>query len=185
MKREDIAKIFEGATDEQMKALLDLNSADITHALNKQKGELDTARSDLENTRRTLKELQDSAADMDDVRARLKTFEDAEKTRLEKEKADAERARLISRMDAVLGDRKFAHEKLRDPVADEFARAISDQANVGKSDKEIFEAITDGQNYFASQNPPAPNMPGFGGYTGGDSHMAAMRAAMGLPDDKK
>ena len=32
MKREDVTKIFEGATDEQINALLDVNSADIGKA---------------------------------------------------------------------------------------------------------------------------------------------------------
>ena len=32
MKREDIKKLFENATDEQIKALLDINSGDITFA---------------------------------------------------------------------------------------------------------------------------------------------------------
>ena len=35
MRKEDINRIFDGATDEQVKALLDINSADITKALGK------------------------------------------------------------------------------------------------------------------------------------------------------
>ena len=82
MKKEDILNKFEGATDEQIKALLNINSADITHALNKQKEELDTAKQDLENTRKTLKELQDSTGDVESIRQKLKDYEEAEKTRI-------------------------------------------------------------------------------------------------------
>jgi dTDP-4-amino-4,6-dideoxygalactose transaminase len=93
----------------------------------------------------------------------------------------AERNELLSRMDAVMGDRKFIHDRMRDIVADEFGKAIADKANTGKADKEIFEAVTKDQGYFASMNPPAGNMGGAGNIDDDAAHMAAMRAAMGLP----
>jgi hypothetical protein len=75
---------------------------------------------------------------------------------------------------------------MRDIVADEFGKAIADEANTGKADKDIFEAVTKDQGYFASQNPPAGNMGTIGEISDEAAHMAAMRAAMGLPAiDKK
>ena len=68
----------------------------------------------------------------------------------------------MGRMDAVLGDRKFTHDRLRDVVAEDFAAALKDKANLGKSDKDIFDALTKDQGYFANQNPAGINMPPMG-----------------------
>ena len=53
MKREDISKLFPSATDEQINALLDINSADI----GKVKKERDTYKSELETVQGKLKEF--------------------------------------------------------------------------------------------------------------------------------
>ena len=88
-------------------------------------------------------------------------------------------------MDAVMAGRSFVHDKMRDIVAEEFGKAIRDKANLGKADKDIFDAVTKDQGYFKSQNPPAGNMGGAGEITDEAAHMAAMRAAMGLPAEAK
>ena len=60
MKREDIKKIFPDATEEQLKGLLDINTADIGKA----KGELEAVKADLEKANGTLKEYETTIADM-------------------------------------------------------------------------------------------------------------------------
>lgn len=166
MRREDISRIFEGATEEQMKALLDINSADITNALNKHKGnadklqaDLDAANTALSEARDTIAKLEASKGDTEKLQAELEAYKAADEKRKADEKAAAERAELLERMDAVLGGKEFIHERMRDIVAQDFADAIKDKANRGKGDAEIFEAITRDQGYFKSQNPPAANMP--------------------------
>ena len=42
---------------------------------------------------------------------------------------------------------------VREGVMRDFGAALKDKANVGKGDKEIFEALTKDKGYFASQNP--------------------------------
>lgn len=160
MKKEDILKQFEGATDEQIKALLNINSADITHALNKQKEELDTAKQDLENTRKTLKELQDSTGDVESMRQKLKDYEEAEKTRKEAEEKAARENELNERFSAVTGEKEFIHEYVRTGVMNDFEKALADKANRGKSDAEIFESLTKDRDYFKSMNPSMENMGG-------------------------
>lgn len=160
MKKEDIQKIFEGATDDQVKSLLNINSADITHALNKQKEELDTAKTDLENTRKTLKELQDSVGDVEGMRQKLKDYEEAEKTRREEAEKAAREAELNERFTAVIGEKEFIHDYVRTGVLNDFGKALEDKANRGKSDAEIFESLTKDKDYFKSMNPPAEKMGG-------------------------
>ena len=53
MKREDVKKIIEGITDEQLKAILDLNGADI----NKTKGEYDTLKGEFDTAKETISTL--------------------------------------------------------------------------------------------------------------------------------
>ena len=48
MKREDVSKIFEGATDDQINAVLNINSADIGKA----KGDYDTLKNQLSEAQR-------------------------------------------------------------------------------------------------------------------------------------
>ena len=166
MRKEDINRIFEGATDEQVKALLDINSADITKALGKQKSDgeklqadLDAANAALAEAKSTIANLEAAKGDADKLQKELDEYKAADEKRKADEKAAAERAELMERMDAVLGDKQFIHERMRDIVAEDFKAALADRANRGKGDAEIFEAITRDQGYFKTQNPPAPNMP--------------------------
>ena len=188
MKREDIAKIFEGATDEQINKILDINSADIGRAkgsATKLQEDLDAANAALTKANDTIKALEANKGDLDKVQKELDDYKAAEQKRIADEKAAAERSELLTRMDAVMGGRKFIHDRMRDIVADEFGKAIRDKTNVGKADKDIFDAVTKDQGYFASQNPPAGNMGGAGEISDEAAHMAAMRAAMGLPAETK
>ena len=189
MKREDIAKIFEGATDEQINKILDINSADIGKAkgsATKLQEDLDAANAALTKANDTIKALEANKGDLDKLQKEIDEYKEADQKRIAAENAAAERAKLLTRMDAVMGGRKFIHDRMRDIVADEFGKAIADEANTGKADKDIFEAVTKDQGYFASQNPPAGNMGIIGEISDEAAHMAAMRAAMGLPAiDKK
>ena len=188
MKREDIAKIFEGATEEQINKILDINSADIGKAkgtASEVQKELDATKEALAKANDTIKNLEANKGDLDKVQKELDDYKAAEQKRIQDENAAAERSELLTRMDAVMGGRKFIHDRMRDIVADEFGKAIHDKANLGKADKDIFDAVTKDQGYFASQNPPAGNMGGIGEITDEAAHMAAMRAAMGLPATTK
>lgn len=165
MKREDISKHFPEATDEQISALLDINSRDIGKA----KGDAAKVQSDLEAANTALKEAQDTIAALEaakgnaeEIQKKLDEYIAADEKRKADEKAAAERAELMERMDAVLGDRKFFHDRLRDAVADDFCKALQDKANRSKSDKEIFDELTKDQNYFANQNAANVNMPPMG-----------------------
>ena len=67
----------------------------------------------------------------------------------------AERRAILDRMDAVMGGRRFAHPGLRALVAEDFAAALKEPGNQGKSDREVFLALARGQGWFACQNPAA------------------------------
>ena len=82
MRKEDINRIFEGATDEQVKALLDINSADITKALGKQKSDgeklqadLDAANAALADAKSTIANLEAAKGDTDKLQKELDEYE--------------------------------------------------------------------------------------------------------------
>ena len=72
MKREDIAKIFEGATDEQINAVLDINSKDIGNAKKKLEIERDKYKDQLETAQNSLKEFE--GVDVNELQSKIKTL---------------------------------------------------------------------------------------------------------------
>ncbi|MDD6645312.1 MAG: phage scaffolding protein [Oscillospiraceae bacterium] len=72
MKREDIAKIFEGATEEQINAVLDINSKDIGSAKKKLEIERDKYKNQLETAQNSLKEFE--GVDVNELQSKIKTL---------------------------------------------------------------------------------------------------------------
>ena len=185
MKREDISKIFEGATEAQISALLDINSRDIGRAKadgEKLQTELTAAQDALKKANDTITQLEAHKGDVEKLQSEIDRYRQADADRAEAERQAAARAELEKRFNAVTGDRKFIHEFVRKGVMEDFGKALADKANRGKSDAEVFSALTKDQDYFASQNPAAENMAQFGNVNPDNSVMAAVRAAMGLPN---
>ena len=190
MKREDIKKYFPDATEEQMKELLDINSADIGKAkgdAKKLEEDLAAARESLKSYETTVADLKKAAEGNEDFK---KKFEDLEK-KIADEKAEAERkaaeaaaeADLKARFDGIVGQNKWRDELTGNAVFGEFKKALADETNKGKGDKEIFESLTKDKNYYANPNPPG-DMGGFGGAGGGTPDDNSIRAIMGLPPIK-
>ena len=70
-----------------------------------------------------------------------------------------EAVELEQRLDKVRGDRKFTHEYVRQGVLADFQKALADEANKGKSDVEVFDALTkdkDGQPILGIFETPPP-----------------------------
>lgn len=188
MKREDIKKFFPDATEEQLKGLLDINTADIGRA----KGELETVKADLEKANGTLKEYETTIADLkksaegnEDFKKKFEDLEQRiadEKAEEEKKaKAEAEEAEYSNRFKTVVGEQKWRDELTEKAVYAEFKTALQDEANKGKGDKDILAALTQDRNYWENPNQPA-NMAGMGTNVNTNSanpfnfHFAGVRA---------
>lgn len=185
MKREDIKKIFPDATEEQLKGLLDINTADIGKA----KGELEAVKADLEKANGTLKEYETTIADMkksaegnEDFK---KKFEELEQ-RIADEKAEeeAEEAEYSNRFKTVVGEQKWRDALTEKAVYAEFKTALQDETNKGKGDKDILAALTQDKEYFAKDPARVPAFSRGTGFAGGEVDDAAVRAAMGLSPKK-
>lgn len=168
MKREDIKKFFPDATEEQLKGLLDINTADIGKA----KGELEAVKADLEKANGTLREYETTIADMkksaegnEDFKKKFEELEQRiadEKAEAEKKaKEEAEEAEYANRFKTVVGEQKWRDALTEKAVYAEFKTALQDEANKGKGDKDILETLTKDRNYWENPNQPA-NMAGMG-----------------------
>lgn len=191
MKREDIKKFFSDATEEQLKGLLDINTADIGRA----KGELETVRADLEKANGTLKEYETTIADLkksaegnEDFKKKFEDLEQRiadEKAEAEKKaKEEAEEAEYSSRFKTVVGEQKWRDALTEKAVYAEFKTALQDEANKGKGDKDILAALTQDKEYFAKDPARVPAFSRGTGFAGGEVDDAAVRAAMGLSPKK-
>ena len=191
MKREDIKKIFPDATEEQLKGLLDINTADIGKA----KGELEAVKADLEKANGTLREYETTIADLkksaegnEDFKKKFEELEQRiadEKAEAEKKaKAEAEEAEYSNRFKTVVGEQKWRDALTEKAVYAEFKTALQDEANKGKGDKDILAALTQDKEYFAKDPARVPAFSRGTGFAGGEVDDAAVRAAMGLSPKK-
>lgn len=163
MKREDIKKSFPDATDEQINGLLDINSTDIGKA----KGDYDAMKAELETAKGTIAGLEKNKGDVAALQKTIDDYKAADAKREKEQQAAALRADHEARFGKVLGDRKFAHQYIHDGVFADFEKALSNEANKGKGDAEIFDSLTKDDKgvkpgLFASQNPGG-KMYGMGG----------------------
>ena len=174
MKREDIKKFFPDATEEQLKGLLDINTADIGKA----KGELETVRAELEKANSTLKEYETTIADLkksaegnEDFKKKFEDLEQRiadEKAEAEKKaKAEAEEAEYSNRFKTVVGGQKWRDELTEKAVYAEFKTALQDEANKGKGDKDILAALTQDKEYFVKDPARVPAFSKGTGFAGG------------------
>lgn len=163
MKREDITKLFKDATEEQVSALLDINSHDIGKAkgdAGKVADDLKAANDALKTAQDTIKALEGSKGDADKLQKQLDDYKAAETARQAAETAAQLRQAVESRFNAAVGERAFLHDFVRKGVLDEFEKALAAPESKGKGDKELFEAITKDKGFFAAGNQPPPNMGG-------------------------
>ncbi len=154
MTRENLKKIIEGITDEQINAVLDINTTDIGKAkkdyddLTKRVDTLEGEKKDLEGT---ITDLKYNAKDGEDYKKLYENLKgDIEKKEKEekeaKEKAERD-ANILNRYNAVAVDKngkplEWTHEAIKTDYLHKFAKALEDSANAGKSDADIFKTLT-------------------------------------------
>lgn len=112
-----------------------------------------------------ISELKTSSGDAEKFKTELETL----KKKIEDEKAAAEQAakeakeneEYQNRFNSVVGENKWRDELTQNAVFSEFRKALADEANKGKGDKDILESLVKDKNYFENPNKPA-DMPGMG-----------------------
>lgn len=165
MTREDLKRIIEGITDEQLKTILDINTADIGKAKKEfedLKDENNILKSEKEELNKKITELNDSVNSGAEYKKQLETLQNEIKEKEEAEKKAREEAELTSAIEAVFGDKKFTSDYVKNGIIADMKAEISKPENKGKGYAEIFESLTkDKEGIFKNPNPPA-GMPGMG-----------------------
>ena len=148
MKREELKQIAE-LTDEQIKAIMDLNGADVEKAKSKVtalEAELKEKKADFDKLNTEFETLKTANASGEDWKAKFEALQ-AENVAKEKQaEADrilAEKTESINkRFETVLGDKKFNHDAIREAYLKRFGDALESKEYEGQSDADILHALT-------------------------------------------
>lgn len=149
MRREEIKAIFADATDEQLKAVMDLNGADVEKAKSKVTAletELKEKKEAIDNFNKEIEELKTANASGEDWKAKFEALQ-AENVAKEKQ-AEADRilaeknADIEKRFAECVGDKKFSHDAIKSSYLKKFAEALESEEYKGKGDVDIFHALT-------------------------------------------
>lgn len=190
----DFTEIFKGEslTLEQFNErtaemkLADLSTGDYV-AKGKYDADVKKARDELKTAKETISTLEANKGDTEALQAELDKYRQADEARRKAEQEAAAHAALVERFDKVKGDRKFSSEYAESGLLDAFNKAISDPANTGKGDKELFDALTkDAAGLFKNPQQEPVKVPGVtGSWADADNSERMMRKVMGLPPEKK
>ena len=164
----DFTEIFKGEslTLEQFNErtasmkLADLSDGEYV-AKGKYDSDLKKARDDLKTAKDTIATLEANKGDTDALQAELDKYRQADEARQKAEQEAAAHAALVERFNGVKGDREFSSQFAESGLLEAFNKAISDPANTGKGDKELFDALTkDAAGLFKNPQQETVRVPG-------------------------
>ncbi len=142
--------------------------------------DLDAANNKISGYETQIKDLK--SVDTEGLKNRIKDLEKQIDDRKAADDAAIREKNYTERFEKVTGERKYLNDFTRSGVYEEFKTAITDKANDGKNDSDLFEALVkDREGIFASTNPGV-DVPGMGNGGGTDKiDENQVRAVMGLP----
>lgn len=149
MKREEIKAIFPDATDEQLKAVMDLNGTDVEKEKGKRtdvENQLNERNKAFETLTKEFNTLKENNATAEDFKAKFEALkneikekeEKAEADRLAREKAEG----IANRFNTVSGEKVWNHEAIKADYLKKFSEALESKDFEGKSDSDIFHELT-------------------------------------------
>jgi small-conductance mechanosensitive channel len=152
MKRDDLVDF----TDEQKELVMTLYGKAIT----KKDKEVESLKEDNKNltdkiaTYETkINEFNETAKENADWKVKYEELQTSISEQEAKRKAEKEDDILTKNINDVFGDKKFVNEFTKNAIINEIKTALKDDANIGKSAKDLFEEITNGkEGIFANPN---------------------------------
>lgn len=91
--------------------------------------------------------------ELESLKGKIADYEQKEADRIAKQKAKEEDDILTKNIIEVIGDKKFVNDYTKNSIINEVKTALKDNANLGKSAKDLFEQITNGKDgIFANPN---------------------------------
>jgi len=135
MTREDLRKIIDGITDEQLKSILDINSADIGNAKKGVKGledEIESLKSDKKTLETKINDITTELNSAGDYKTQLENLQKEIKEKDEADKKARADAELTTAIEAVFGDRDFTSDYVRNGIITDMKAEIAKPENKGK-----------------------------------------------------
>lgn len=159
MKREDLDFL----ENEQIDKVMALYGKAMTkkdkeiETLNSSKTELEGKISTYEDK---IKEFNESAKTEADWKSKYEELQTSIEKQEAEQKAKAEDEILNKNIIAAIGDKQFVNDYTKNSIINEVKTALKEEANMGKSAKDLFEELTNGKDgIFANPNPQV-DMPG-------------------------
>lgn len=152
MKREDLVDF----TDEQKDLVMSLYGKAMTKK-DKEIETLNNSKKELENKVNTyetkINEFNETAKENADWKVKYEELQTSINEQEAKLKAKEEDDILTNNINAVFGDKKFVNDFTKNAIMNEIKTALKDNANLGKSAKDLFEEMTNGKDgIFANPN---------------------------------
>ena len=113
-------------------------------------------KTELVAARKSLKDLESASGNAAELQKQIDAYKAADEQRTKDAQAANERRAVEQRFATVRGTVEFLDPVIESAVLTAFVAAVADEANKGKGDAAIFEALTKDKPFFKSQNPPGP-----------------------------
>ena len=143
-------------SQEEIKSILAEHGKSVKTETEKVENNMKKENEDLKATIDDLKEQISKAPKSDEIeslKSKIADYETKEKERKEEEDKKIFEENLNKNVLEAIGDKEFVNERTKNAIINEVKTALQDKANVGKSAKEIFEAITkDSTDIFKNKN---------------------------------
>jgi len=126
--------------------MIDTIMAEYGKLVTKDKEEVQSLKGEILSLRETSK----NAIDLQDKYNEL--TKQIEQSNAEK-KAKAQEDMIMNNINSVVGDKTFVNDYTKNSIINEMKSALQDEANIGKSAKDLFDEITNGKsNLFLNSN---------------------------------
>ena len=149
MRREEIKAIFADATEEQLKAVMDLNGADVEKIKSKVTAletELKEKKADFDKLNTEFEALKTENASGEKWKTKYEAIVAENEAKAKQAEADrilAEKnADIEKRFAECVGDKKFSHDAIKADYLKKFAEALESEEYKSKGDVDIFRALT-------------------------------------------
>lgn len=143
-------------SQEEIKSILAEHGKSVKTETEKVENNMRKENEDLKATIDDLKEQVNKAPKSDEIeslKSKIADYETKEKERKEEEDKKIFEENLNKNVLEAIGDKEFVNERTKNAIINEVKVALQDKANVGKSAKDIFEAITkDSTDIFKNKN---------------------------------
>ena len=134
---EDAIKQFNAELGKKFVAKADFNAK--VEEIKTLKGEKKTLEDNIAKLNENANNNENVKKELEALKAKIEAdAKQAEADKAAKEKADG----LDRRFEAVIGDKKFSHDAIRADYRRKFENALAEKDNEGKSDADIFHALT-------------------------------------------